>query len=104
MVPVIASRHSGLSLITKDAETLGFATVPVREPPLVPSQVKLPESDVPLCAMVIVTIQPVTTGLHPVRTHVPETSTGALGLFGLVGLFDEHPEIARAVTNPIPIH
>jgi hypothetical protein len=46
--PVMASWHSGVVLGTKLAEAALFVTVPVIEPPDVPSHVKVPESEEPL--------------------------------------------------------
>jgi hypothetical protein len=76
-VPASATAQSaGRVSRINDAETAVSDTLPLIEPPDVPSQVKLPASDEPLCVMFIVILQPARIGSHPVRFHVPETSTG----------------------------
>jgi len=100
-VPVSASAQFGSSLRINDAETVLSATLPVIEPgPETPSHVKLPDNDEPLWVMIIVILQPVENDSHPVRFHVPETSTGGLGDVGV----DEHADSTNEITTAIQAH
>jgi hypothetical protein len=97
-VPVSARAQSGRTVRINDAETVLSATLPVIEPPEVPSHVKLPDSDEPFCVTFIVILQPVENDSQPVRFHVPEASTGAVGDVGV----DEHAVATNPITATIP--
>jgi hypothetical protein len=94
MVPVRVSAQSGLVFRTNFAETVCCVTVPAKEPPDVPSHVKVPESDEPLWVMAMVILQPAVICSQPVRAHEPDASTGAVG--AVVG---EQADNVKAATN-----
>jgi hypothetical protein len=92
---VSASAQSGVVFSTNFADTAWFVTVPVNEPPDVPSQVKVPESNVPLWVIAIVILQPKKICSQPVFVQEPDTSNGGLG----AGAGEEHAGKAKATTK-----
>jgi hypothetical protein len=99
MVPESLMAQSGLVAGVSDADTLVLLTVPLSEPPEVPSHVNVPESTEPLCVIVIVIGQPsMCSPLLFVQAllsliHVPEASA----IVGLVGV--EQPDSTATAAN-----